>query len=398
MLRPTGGPCAGVPRSGWPLRCMPVGGVAADDAGTSLMRRDEVPTPALLVDLDALDRNIATMAASAAEHGFAVRPHAKSHKCVEIAQRLARAGAIGVCCATIGEAEAMAHGGIAGILVTAPLASPDALDRLRRLLLRGADIRVVADDPRLVVPLAAVARASGQNPAVSSSSSTSVSGAPDASRSPMSSPWLAPSTRPRPCASPASRPIGAICSRWRRSRSASRASRLRRSGSARPSRRSAWPVCRPRSSPAAAPAAIASMPRQACSPRCSRARSCSSIRATAPSRSARRAIRSNRRCLSRRAWSRRSAPDASSSMPAGRPSPRIAECRCPGAALRRNATYRYMGDEHGAVDFDGGDAPAPGTAIEFLTSHCDPTVNLYSRLHVVRGEEVVDVWPIRARY
>ena len=56
----------------------------------------------------------------------------------------------------------MAHGGIAGILVTAPLASPDALDRLRRLLLRGADIRVVADDPRLVVPLAAVARASGQ--------------------------------------------------------------------------------------------------------------------------------------------------------------------------------------------------------------------------------------------
>ena len=64
----------------------------------------------------------------------------------------------------------------------------------------------------------------------------------------------------------------------------------------------------------------------------------------------------------------------------------------------RNATYRYMGDEHGAVDFDGGDAPAPGTAIEFLTSHCDPTVNLYSRLHVVRGEEVVDVWPIRARY
>ena len=62
------------------------------------------------------------------------------------------------------------------------------------------------------------------------------------------------------------------------------------------------------------------------------------------------------------------------------------------------ATYRYMGDEHGAVDFVNAAAPAPGAAIEFLTSHCDPTVNLYGRLHVVRGEEVVDVWSICARY
>src|SRR5271154_448603 len=104
------------------------------------MRRSDIPTPALLVDIDILDRNIAAMRESAAGVGVKLRPHVKSHKCVEVAQRVMAAGAAGVACATIGEAEAMALGGVGGILVTAPLTAPNALDRLRRLLLRGADI------------------------------------------------------------------------------------------------------------------------------------------------------------------------------------------------------------------------------------------------------------------
>jgi len=72
------------------------------------------------------------------------------------------------------------------------------------------------------------------------------------------------------------------------------------------------------------------------------------------------------------------------------------------AALRgapAGAEYRFMGDEHGALDFPADAAkPRLGSTIEFLTSHCDPTVNLYGAFHVVRGEEVVDIWPIRARY
>jgi D-serine deaminase-like pyridoxal phosphate-dependent protein len=62
-----------------------------------------------------------------------------------------------------------------------------------------------------------------------------------------------------------------------------------------------------------------------------------------------------------------------------------------------NATYRFMGDEHGAVDFEGS-GPALGATIEFLTSHCDPTVNLHPAFHVVKGDELVDIWKIRARY
>ena len=61
------------------------------------------------------------------------------------------------------------------------------------------------------------------------------------------------------------------------------------------------------------------------------------------------------------------------------------------------ATYRFMGDEHGAIEFESGTPPPHGAVIELLTSHCDPTVNLHARYQVVRGDEVVDEWPILAR-
>jgi D-serine deaminase-like pyridoxal phosphate-dependent protein len=61
------------------------------------------------------------------------------------------------------------------------------------------------------------------------------------------------------------------------------------------------------------------------------------------------------------------------------------------------ATYRYMGDEHGAVDFESGATPALGSVIELLVSHCDPTVNLHAAYRIVRGETVIDEWPIAAR-
>ncbi len=126
------------------------------------MRRSDVPTPALLVDIDILDRNIALMRDHAAALGLKLRPHAKAHKCVEIAQRIMAAGALGISCATVGEAEAIALGGVDGILLTAPLASSDGRERLGRLLLRGADIAVVADHPAAVADLSTLAEAAGR--------------------------------------------------------------------------------------------------------------------------------------------------------------------------------------------------------------------------------------------
>ena len=79
------------------------------------MRRDEVKTPALILDLDVLDTNISTMVATAREFGVGLRPHAKSHKSPDIARRLVAAGALGACCATIAEAEGLAAAGIPGL-------------------------------------------------------------------------------------------------------------------------------------------------------------------------------------------------------------------------------------------------------------------------------------------
>ncbi len=81
----------------------------------------DVPTPALVVDEEALDRNIASMAAFAHRAGRALRPHAKTHKSVPIARKQVGAGAIGICCATLPELQAMADAGLTGLLLTAPL-------------------------------------------------------------------------------------------------------------------------------------------------------------------------------------------------------------------------------------------------------------------------------------
>jgi D-serine deaminase-like pyridoxal phosphate-dependent protein len=109
--------------------------------------RAALNTPALVLDIDALDRNITAMAAIVAAYGAALRPHAKTHKSVDIARRQIAAGAIGLCCAKIGEAEVLADGGIAGLLITSPVAAPRAIARLAALAGRSPGLMAVVDHP-----------------------------------------------------------------------------------------------------------------------------------------------------------------------------------------------------------------------------------------------------------
>lgn len=119
--------------------------------------RRSLNTPALVLDLDALDRNIATMAQLAASKGVALRPHAKTHKSVDIANRQVAAGAIGLCCAKLGEAEALAEGGIEGLHITSPVVSAPAIARLIALNEKMERLSVVADHPDNVAALATAA-------------------------------------------------------------------------------------------------------------------------------------------------------------------------------------------------------------------------------------------------
>jgi D-serine deaminase-like pyridoxal phosphate-dependent protein len=119
------------------------------------MTRNDLPTPALIVQLAALDRNIATMAAWAAEKQIAIRPHAKTHKSGEIAGRQIAAGAVGICCAKLGEAEALAAEGIDDILITSPIVSAQAIARLADLRRKVRALAIVVDHPEQVDRLAA---------------------------------------------------------------------------------------------------------------------------------------------------------------------------------------------------------------------------------------------------
>ncbi|TPG20550.1 DSD1 family PLP-dependent enzyme [Sphingomonas koreensis] len=115
--------------------------------------RRSLNTPVLVLGRSALDRNIATMAGLARARGVALRPHAKTHKSVDIAKRQIAAGAIGLCCAKLGEAEVMVGGGITGVHITSPVVSPPATARVVTLNDRAEGLMVVVDDPANVAAL-----------------------------------------------------------------------------------------------------------------------------------------------------------------------------------------------------------------------------------------------------
>ena len=103
-------------------------------------------TPALVLDLDAFEQNISAYQQLINAHGLKARPHAKSHKCAEIARRQIAAGSIGISTATLHEAEALAEKGITDILITSPIVGLAKCERLLQLLECGIVLTIVVDN------------------------------------------------------------------------------------------------------------------------------------------------------------------------------------------------------------------------------------------------------------
>ena len=120
----------------------------------------EVDTPALILELDAFEGNLRRMQESLAGRDVKVRPHAKSHKCPQIAMRQIARGAVGVCCQKVSEAEALVEGGVGDVLIANEVVGTAKLTRLAALA-RQAHVAVCADNPGNVDALAAAARAVG---------------------------------------------------------------------------------------------------------------------------------------------------------------------------------------------------------------------------------------------
>ncbi|MGE0126581.1 MAG: DSD1 family PLP-dependent enzyme [Blastocatellales bacterium] len=119
---------------------------AKSGRGLNGLTKADLVTPALLLDLDLLEANIAKLAANARSAKINLRPHGKTHKCVEIAQRQIKAGAVGLSVATIREAEAMAASGVKGLLITSELVGKPKIERLIKLARRAPDTMSVFDN------------------------------------------------------------------------------------------------------------------------------------------------------------------------------------------------------------------------------------------------------------
>jgi D-serine deaminase-like pyridoxal phosphate-dependent protein len=117
-------------------------------------------TPALLVDLNVLDTNIARISATCRNHGVAWRPHIKGNKTVEIIRREIAAGAIGITCAKLGEAEVLGHAGIKDILIANQIVGAAKVARLVALR-REVDVKVAVDSVANCAPIAQAACAAG---------------------------------------------------------------------------------------------------------------------------------------------------------------------------------------------------------------------------------------------
>jgi 3-hydroxy-D-aspartate aldolase len=126
------------------------------------MNAADIQTPCLILDLDALERNVKKMGDLARDMGVRHRAHAKMHKSVDVAKLQETLGhSVGVCCQKVSEAEVFARGGIKDVMVSNQVREPAKIDRLARMPKLGTRVLVCVDDPENVADLAAAAQKHG---------------------------------------------------------------------------------------------------------------------------------------------------------------------------------------------------------------------------------------------
>ncbi len=122
---------------------------------------EDLPTPALLIDLDRMESNLGKMADDARQMNVGVRPHTKTHKCPIIAKRQMELGAIGVCAAKVSEAEVMLAAGVDKVLITSPVVTQDKISRVIKLAQQSPGIQMVVDNAKTIDDFNAAAKEAG---------------------------------------------------------------------------------------------------------------------------------------------------------------------------------------------------------------------------------------------
>lgn len=119
--------------------------IAKGDVKGKLSKAD-LPTPALIVDIDAFESNVKKMVTYVKGKGRAIRPHGKTHKCPEIAKYIIGQGAVGACAAKLSEAEAFAENGVKGLLVTTAVVGKHKIERAVAMARKHPDIIYCVDN------------------------------------------------------------------------------------------------------------------------------------------------------------------------------------------------------------------------------------------------------------
>jgi D-serine deaminase-like pyridoxal phosphate-dependent protein len=135
--------------------------MTVDDRVKPGVSKWELDTPALCVDLDKMEKNIATMQAAMKKYGLPSRPHTKTHKCAAIAKYQLSTGSIGICCAKLSEAEAMAANGVDKILMTTANPSKHKIRRAMALRKRHNNFIQAVDYEENARDLSAAAKEAG---------------------------------------------------------------------------------------------------------------------------------------------------------------------------------------------------------------------------------------------
>src|SRR3990172_8861200 len=102
----------------------------------------DLPTPALVIDVEAMESDLAKMSAFAEGKRIKLRPHTKTHKCPIIAKKQIAGGAVGVCAAKVSEAEVMVDAGIGNVLVTSPVVTNEKIERMLALAKKSSGVAI----------------------------------------------------------------------------------------------------------------------------------------------------------------------------------------------------------------------------------------------------------------
>ncbi len=360
--------------------------------------RGRLDTPALVLDLDRLERNIARMAGRVRRTKHALRPHAKTHKCVEIARRQIGVGALGQCCATLGEAEIFVDAGIAGVLITSPIVTEGKIERLAALNARAEGLMAVVDHPQGMDALAAAFKGAAKPLALLVDIDLG------RHRTGVASEADALALARRIASAPGLRFVGLQAyavhlqhvAEFKERRAAALTQRQK--------------VQRIREALVAAGLEVRIVTGAGTGTHAIDAEDTTFTEFQTGSYifmdvDYRRALAHDPEpvpfeaalfvqtaVVSTNAKDWVTTDAGLKAFATDGPAPEIATGAPPGSR------YAFMGDEHGGVILaKGAPRPALGDRIECITPHCDPTVNLYDVYHCVRGDTLVAIWPVDAR-